>query len=130
MARGLGAGKQVTDALKLDVTGGEQDCNLTLWKFMTDLKIVDVAQPDVCYLGGINRTMKVAKMAKAAGLPSGNINAPVDSRRGKGFGAGASTVKRSAPDPDQPPTIANRLMAFSWAWRASNVVADPVSAAR
>jgi L-alanine-DL-glutamate epimerase-like enolase superfamily enzyme len=61
--------KQVTDALKLDVTGGEQDCDLALWRFAIDMRAVDVVQPDVCYLGGINRTLKVAKMAKAAGLP-------------------------------------------------------------
>jgi L-alanine-DL-glutamate epimerase-like enolase superfamily enzyme len=61
--------KEVADALDLDVTGGEQDCDLTLWRFMTDLRIVDVVQPDICYLGGINRTLKVARMARAAGLP-------------------------------------------------------------
>ena len=36
---------------------------------MIDMRAVDVVQPDVCYLGGINRTLKVAKMAEAAGLP-------------------------------------------------------------
>jgi L-alanine-DL-glutamate epimerase-like enolase superfamily enzyme len=61
--------KEVKDALKLDVTGGEQDCDLALWRFAIDMRAVDVVQPDVCYLGGINRTMKVVNMAKAAGLP-------------------------------------------------------------
>jgi L-alanine-DL-glutamate epimerase-like enolase superfamily enzyme len=61
--------KEVKEALKLDVTGGEQDCDLALWRFAIDMRAVDVAQPDVCYLGGINRTMKVVNMAKAAGLP-------------------------------------------------------------
>ena len=61
--------KEVKEALSLDVTGGEQDCDLTLWRFMTDIKAVDVVQPDVCYLGGINRTLKVVEMAKRAGLP-------------------------------------------------------------
>jgi L-alanine-DL-glutamate epimerase-like enolase superfamily enzyme len=61
--------KQVTDALSLDVTGGEQDCDLALWRFAIDMRAVDVVQPDVCYLGGINRTMKVVEMAKKAGLP-------------------------------------------------------------
>ena len=31
--------------------------------------MVDVAQPDVLYLGGIDRTMRVARMAAAHGLP-------------------------------------------------------------
>lgn len=61
--------KQVADALNLDVTGGEQDCELTVWRRMIAMRAVDVVQPDVCYLGGINRTLKVAKMAEAAGLP-------------------------------------------------------------
>jgi L-alanine-DL-glutamate epimerase-like enolase superfamily enzyme len=61
--------KQVTDALSLDVTGGEQDCDLALWRFAIDMRAVDVVQPDVCYLGGISRTLKVAAMAKAAGIP-------------------------------------------------------------
>ena len=34
-----------------------------------EMRAVDVVQPNVCYLGGINRTMKVVEMAKAAGLP-------------------------------------------------------------
>ena len=61
--------RQVTDALALDVTGGEQDCDLALWRFSIGMRAVDVVQPDICYLGGINRTLKVVDMAKAAGLP-------------------------------------------------------------
>ena len=61
--------KQVTDTLELDVTGGEQDCDLTIWKRMIEMRAVDVVQPDVCYLGGIARTLKVAEMARQAGLP-------------------------------------------------------------
>ena len=30
---------------------------------------VDIVQPDVCYMGGIVRTLRVARMAAAAGLP-------------------------------------------------------------
>jgi len=61
--------KQVTDALDIDVTGGEQDCDMAIWKRMIDERIVDVIQPDVCYLGGISRTLRVAKMAEQAGIP-------------------------------------------------------------
>jgi L-alanine-DL-glutamate epimerase-like enolase superfamily enzyme len=61
--------RQVADALAIDVTGGEQDCELTTWRRMIEMRAVDVVQPDVCYLGGICRTLKVAKMAEAAGLP-------------------------------------------------------------
>jgi L-alanine-DL-glutamate epimerase-like enolase superfamily enzyme len=61
--------KEVKEALDLDVTGGEQDCDLALWRFAIDMRAVDVVQPDVCYIGGINRTMKVVEMAKKAGIP-------------------------------------------------------------
>ncbi len=59
--------RQVTQALSLDVTGGEQDNNLSLWKHMIDSQVVDVFQPDICYLGGIERTLRVVEMARQAG---------------------------------------------------------------
>jgi L-alanine-DL-glutamate epimerase-like enolase superfamily enzyme len=61
--------KQVADVLDIDVTGGEQDCALPTWRRMIELRAVDIVQPDVCYLGGICRTLRVARMAAAAGLP-------------------------------------------------------------
>lgn len=60
---------QVTAALDLDVTGGEQDCDLNVWKRMLDLSAVDIVQPDVMYMGGICRTLKVVELAQAAGVP-------------------------------------------------------------
>jgi len=51
------------------VTGGEQDCELQNWQQMIDLKVVDIVQPDVCYLGGMSRTLRVARMAEAADIP-------------------------------------------------------------
>lgn len=59
--------KQVKEALPMDVTGGEQDNNLTLWKHMIDNDTVDVYQPDVCYMGGMERTLRVVNMAADAG---------------------------------------------------------------
>ena len=61
--------KQVTDALDIDVTGGEQDCDLPTWRRMIDMRAVDIVQPDICYLGGISRTLRVCNMAQKAGLP-------------------------------------------------------------
>ena len=61
--------RQVREALDLDVTGGEQDCELPVWRAMIERRAVDVLQPDVLYLGGICRTLEVARMAAAAGLP-------------------------------------------------------------
>ena len=55
----------MADALDVDVTGGEQDCELATWRRMIDMRAVDVVQPDVCYLGGLTRTLRVAAMAQA-----------------------------------------------------------------
>ena len=61
--------RQVTEALDLDVTGGEQDCDLATWRRIVDSRAVDIVQPDVCYIGGLTRALKVAELAAAAGLP-------------------------------------------------------------
>ena len=61
--------KKVTDALDINVTGGEQDCDLPTWKRIIEMRAVDIIQPDILYLGGINRTLRVVEMAKIAGLP-------------------------------------------------------------
>jgi L-alanine-DL-glutamate epimerase-like enolase superfamily enzyme len=61
--------KEVADALSIDVTGGEQDCEFTAWETMIGMRAVDVVQPDVMYMGGMLRTLRVCRMAEAAGLP-------------------------------------------------------------
>ena len=61
--------RQVTAALELDVTGGEQDWDLATWQRMIDMRAVDIVQPDVMYMGGLWRTLKVARMAADAGMP-------------------------------------------------------------
>lgn len=60
---------EVRAALDLDVTGGEQDCEFSSWALMIARRSVDVLQPDVMYMGGITRTLEVARMGAAAGLP-------------------------------------------------------------
>lgn len=61
--------KEVADALEVAVTGGEQDCELTVWRRICELPAVDIVQPDVLYAGGIGRTLRIARMAEAKGLP-------------------------------------------------------------
>ncbi|MCW5221479.1 mandelate racemase/muconate lactonizing enzyme family protein [Verminephrobacter aporrectodeae subsp. tuberculatae] len=60
--------KEVRENLQLDVTGGEQDCDLTLWKYMIDNRVVDVVQPDAFYIGGVTRMLRVARLAEQAGI--------------------------------------------------------------
>jgi L-alanine-DL-glutamate epimerase-like enolase superfamily enzyme len=59
----------VTAELDLDVTGGEQDCDLAQWRRMIAMRAVDVVQPDVLYVGGLSRALAVARLAEAAGVP-------------------------------------------------------------
>ncbi len=61
--------KNVNDALALDVTGGEQVWDLATWRRMIDQRVVDIVQPDVMYMGGLCRTLEVARLAAEAGLP-------------------------------------------------------------
>lgn len=61
--------REVTETLDLDVTGGEQDWDLDAWRRMVEMGAVDVVQPDVCYVGGLTRALRVASLAHTAGLP-------------------------------------------------------------
>jgi L-alanine-DL-glutamate epimerase-like enolase superfamily enzyme len=61
--------REVTQALDIDVTGGEQDWDLGVWRRMVEIRAVDAVQPDVCYVGGFTRALEVASLAARAGLP-------------------------------------------------------------
>ena len=61
--------REVTETLDIDVAGGEQDCEFSVWKQIIRDRVVDIVQPDVLYLGGIARSMRLASMAAAAGMP-------------------------------------------------------------
>ena len=61
--------RAVTQALTLDVTGGEQDWDLATWARMIEMRAVDIVQPDIMYMGGLSRSLLVAEMAAKAGLP-------------------------------------------------------------
>ena len=60
---------QVAAALDMPVAGGEQDNDLAQWRRMLAIGAVDLAQPDIGYIGGLGRMLEVAEMAHAAGLP-------------------------------------------------------------
>ena len=61
--------KEVTDAVAVAVTGGEQDCELPVWRQICDRRVVDIVQPDILYVGGLTRALAVARMAEARELP-------------------------------------------------------------
>ena len=58
----------VADALRMPVAGGEQDSSLEHFHWMTQRKVVDLVQPDVYYLGGLTRMLRVARMADQFGM--------------------------------------------------------------
>ena len=51
------------------MAGGEQDYDLNQWERITWMHAVDIAQPDICYVGGLTRALRVARMAEQAGMP-------------------------------------------------------------
>jgi L-alanine-DL-glutamate epimerase-like enolase superfamily enzyme len=60
---------EVAAALDIPIAGGEQDNDLCQWRRIMAMHAVDIAQPDVLYVGGLTRALRVARMAEAAGLP-------------------------------------------------------------
>ncbi|NKB65829.1 MAG: mandelate racemase/muconate lactonizing enzyme family protein [Candidatus Latescibacteria bacterium] len=60
---------EVAAALDMPVAGGEQDVDLAQWRRMLGMGAVDIAQPDICYVGGLTRALEVAQIAQQAGRP-------------------------------------------------------------
>ncbi len=59
---------EVTRFLNIPVAGGEQDYDLQQWKRIIWMHAVDIVQPDICYIGGLTRALRVAKMAAEVGM--------------------------------------------------------------
>jgi L-alanine-DL-glutamate epimerase-like enolase superfamily enzyme len=60
--------KAVADALDMTVAGGEQDASLPRFSRMARDRVIDLLQPDICYVGGLTRALRVARIAAEAGL--------------------------------------------------------------
>jgi L-alanine-DL-glutamate epimerase-like enolase superfamily enzyme len=60
--------KQVADALSIPVAGGEEEASLRQFRSMIENGVLQVVQPDLFYFGGMIRSLRVARMAEAAGL--------------------------------------------------------------
>ncbi len=61
--------KQVTDAVKIPVAGGEQEPSMRNFRWLIKEDALDIVQPDIFYFGGMIRSMKVARMADAKNKP-------------------------------------------------------------
>jgi L-alanine-DL-glutamate epimerase-like enolase superfamily enzyme len=64
----IDATKAVADALKLHVTGGEMDNDVSKFRQMIARGCVDVIQCDIGYCGGFSRALDVAGIASAHGM--------------------------------------------------------------
>jgi L-alanine-DL-glutamate epimerase-like enolase superfamily enzyme len=64
----LEATRAVADALAIPVAGGEQEFSEAGFRWMIAHRAVDIVQPDLHYHGGFIRSLRVARMAHAAGL--------------------------------------------------------------
>ena len=60
--------KEVADALKIPVAGGEQEFSERRFRWTIQNGGLDVVQPDLHYYGGYIRATRVARMAAAAGM--------------------------------------------------------------
>jgi L-alanine-DL-glutamate epimerase-like enolase superfamily enzyme len=60
--------KEIADALPIPIAGGEQESSLRRFRWMIEHRGVDVVQPDLFYFGGFIRSIRVARMADAAGM--------------------------------------------------------------
>ncbi|MCI0338108.1 MAG: mandelate racemase/muconate lactonizing enzyme family protein [Acidobacteria bacterium] len=60
--------KQIADRLRIPIAGGEQESSLRRFRWMIENDGVQIVQPDLLYFGGLIRSVKVARMAAAAGM--------------------------------------------------------------
>jgi L-alanine-DL-glutamate epimerase-like enolase superfamily enzyme len=60
--------KQVEQALTIPMAGGEEEFGMHAFRYLIGNEVFQIVQPDLFYFGGMTRTMKVARMAQAAGL--------------------------------------------------------------
>lgn len=60
--------KRIADALRIPIAGGEQESSLRRFRSMIETGCVQIVQPDLLYFGGLLRSLRVARMAAAAGI--------------------------------------------------------------
>ena len=62
--------KQVADSLTIPVAGGEQEASHWRFRWMIAHRGLDIVQPDLHYYGGMIRSVRVARMAALAKMPT------------------------------------------------------------
>jgi len=62
--------KKVADTLAIPIAGGEQEYSDWRFRWMIANRAVDIVQPDLHYYGGMIRSIRAARMAEAANMPT------------------------------------------------------------
>ena len=60
--------KRVADALKIPIAWGECESSLRHFRWAIENDMAQIVQPDLLYFGGLTRSIRVARMAAAAGI--------------------------------------------------------------
>jgi L-alanine-DL-glutamate epimerase-like enolase superfamily enzyme len=60
--------REITSRLRIPIAGGEQESSSRRFRSMIETRVVDIVQPDLMYYGGLCRSIKIARMAEAAGM--------------------------------------------------------------
>ena len=61
--------KELKNKLKTNIAGGEAEFTKWGWKYLIQNRCIDIAQPEVCGLGGITEYLKVVALAQANFIP-------------------------------------------------------------
>jgi len=62
--------KKVRDALSIPIALGEQEYSEWRFRWTIANRVCDIVQPDLYYYGGLIRSMRVARMAELAKMPT------------------------------------------------------------
>jgi L-alanine-DL-glutamate epimerase-like enolase superfamily enzyme len=95
--------KKVADVLQLQVAAGEQDASLWRFDWMLQNGVMDIAQPDLNYNGGLIRAARVARIARKYG-------AVITPHNTETAAAGAKILHFASAMPNAGPHM-------EWSWR-------------
>lgn len=60
--------KEVADGVSIPIAGGEQESSLWRFEWLIANRALQIVQPDLIYFGGLLRSLRVAAMAREAGI--------------------------------------------------------------
>ncbi len=59
----------VANALDVPIAGGEEEVSMRQFMWLLDHEILSIVQPDLLFFGGLIRSIRIARMAHALGMP-------------------------------------------------------------